>query len=167
MLAVNVFFLRHGEAGKRVSIPSKDMERSLTEAGKEEIEKIARSLERMNLEFDNVATSPLSRALETAEIVVRTQKKSGKVELWDELRPEGNKLDLFRKLSRMRQDTDVLLVGHEPYLSNVIGEIISGNLACRIVIKKGGLARVQITSFSPKPSGELRWLLTPRQLKKM
>ena len=90
-----------------------------------------------------------------------------KVESWDELRPEGNRLDLFRRLSKMRQDADVLLVGHEPYLSNVIGEIISGNLASRIAIKKGGLAKVQITSFAPKPSGELRWLLTPRQLKKM
>ena len=164
---MNVFFLRHGEAGKRVAIPSKDVERSLTETGKEEIEKIARSFESMDLEFDKIATSPLARALETAEIVARIQKKSGKVELWDELRPEGNRLDFFRRLSKIRQDAEVLLVGHEPYLSNVIGEIISGNLASRIVIKKGGFARVQITSFSPKPSGELRWLLTPRQLKKM
>jgi len=167
MEAVNVFFLRHGEAGRRVAIPSKDMERSLTETGKEEIEKIARSLENMDLEFDKIATSPLARAHETAEIVARIQKKSGKVELWDELRPEGNRLDLFRRLSKMRQDADVLLVGHEPQLSNAIGEIISGNLASRIVIKKGGLARIEITSFSPKPSGELRLLLTPRQLKKM
>lgn len=167
MLAVNVFFLRHGEAGKRVAIPSKDMERALTETGKDEIEEIAESFERMDLEFNKIASSPLARARETAEIVASVQKKSGKLELWDELRPEGNRLDLFRRLSKIRQDSDVLLVGHEPYLSNVIGEIISGNLASRIVIKKGGFARVEITSFSPKPSGELRWLLTPRQLKRM
>lgn len=164
---MNVFFLRHGEAGNRVAIPSKDFERSLTETGKIEIEKIAYSLERMDLEFDKIATSPLARAHETAEIVAKAQRKPDKVESWDELRPEGNRLDLFRRLSKMRQDADVLLVGHEPYLSNLIGEIISGNLACRIVLKKGGLARVQITSFAPKPSGELRWLLTPRQLKKI
>jgi phosphohistidine phosphatase len=163
---VNVFFLRHGEAGKRVAIPSKDVERALTETGKKEIEKIAASFERMDLKFSKIAASPLARARETAEIIANAQK-SGKVELWDELRPEGNRLDLFRRLSKIRQDADVLLVGHEPYLSNVIGEIISGNLASRIVVKKGGMARVQITSFAPKPSGELRWLLTPRQLKKM
>lgn len=164
---MHVFFLRHGEAGRRVSIPSKDMERALTESGKREIEEVGESLERMNLEFNKIVSSPLARARETAEIVANNQKKSGKVELWDELRPEGNRLDLFRKLSKIRQDADVLIVGHEPYLSNVIGEIISGNLASRIAIKKGGLARVQILSFSPKPSGELRWLLTPRQLRKM
>lgn len=164
---MDVFFLRHGEAGNRVAIPSKDVERALTESGKEEIEEIAESFERMDLEFNKIVSSPLARARETAEIVANAQKKSGKVELWDELRPEGNRLDLYRKLSRLRQDADVLLVGHEPYLSNVIGEIISGSLASKIKIKKGGLARVQITSFAPKPTGDLWWLLTPRQLKKM
>ena len=164
---MDVFFLRHGEAGNRVAIPSKDVERALTESGKEEIEEIAESFERMDLEFNKIVSSPLARARETAEIVANAQKKSSKVELWDELRPEGNRLDLYRKLSRLRQDADVLLVGHEPYLSNVIGEIISGSLASKIKIKKGGLARVQITSFAPKPTGDLWWLLTPRQLKKM
>ncbi len=165
---MDVFFLRHGEAGRRVSIPSKDMERALTESGKREIKQIGESLEKMDLEFNKIVSSPLARARETAEIIANNQKKPNKVELWDELRPEGNRLDLFRKLSKIRQDVDILLVGHEPYLSNVIGEIISGNnLASRIIIKKGGLARVRISSLSPKPSGELRWLLTPRQLKKM
>jgi phosphohistidine phosphatase len=164
---VNVFFLRHGEAGKRVAIPSKDFERSLTQTGKDEIEDIARSLEKLGLDFDKIASSPLPRAHETAELVARVQRKPGKVELWDELKPEGNRLDLFRKLSKLKQDADILLVGHEPYLSNVVGEIISGNLASQIVLKKGGLAKVNITSFSPKPSGELRWLLTPGLLKKI
>jgi len=164
---VNVFFLRHGEAGNRIAVQGKDFERSLTETGKNEVEKIAESIEKMDLEFDKIVTSPLARARETAEIVAKDQRKPDKVELWDELRPEGNRLDLFRRLSKMRQDADVLLVGHEPYLSNLIGEIISGNLATKIILKKGGLAKVQITSFAPKPSGELRWLLTPKQLKKM
>ncbi len=158
--------MRHGEAGNRVAMPSKDFERALTATGKYEIEEIAESLENMNLEFVKIASSPLIRALETAEIVAKSQK-SGKVDLWDELRPEGNKQDLFRRLSKLRQDVDILLVGHDPYLSDVIGEIISGSSSSGIALKKGGLARVRIASFSPKPSGELKWLLTPKQLKKM
>lgn len=164
---MNAYFLRHGEAGKRASIPSRDFERSLTTSGQEEVEKISRSMERMGLEFDKILTSPLARALETAEIVAQFQKSFGKIEDWDELRPEGNRLDLYRKLAELKQDAHVLLVGHEPYLSTAIGEMISGNLSTRIVLKKGGLARVQITSFSPRPTGELRWLLTPKLLRKM
>lgn len=163
---MNAYFLRHGEAGKRASIPSRDFERSLTASGREEMEKIARSMEQMGLEFDKILTSPLTRARETAEILAKFQNNSGKVEDWDELRPEGNRLDLYKKLAKLKQDTHVVLIGHEPHLSSIVGEIISGSLSTRIVLKKGGLARVQITSFSPRPTGELRWLLTPKLLRK-
>lgn len=164
---MNVFFLRHGEAGKRVTIPSRDFERSLTTSGIAEIEEIAESMKDMDLEFDKITSSPLARALQTAEIVSRIYKKPGKPEVWDELRPEANRLELYRRLSRLKQDADVLLVGHDPFLTTVIGEVISGNLSTKIVLKKGGLARVQINSFTPKAAGELRWLLTPKQIKNM
>lgn len=164
---MNVFFLRHGEAGKRVTIPSRDFERSLTASGAAEIEEIAESMKDMDLEFDKIASSPLARALETAEVVARIYKKPSKPEVWDELRPEANRLDLYRRLSKLKQDADVLLVGHDPFLTTVIGEVISGSLSTKIVLKKGGLARVQFNSFTPKAAGELRWLLTPKQIKKM
>jgi phosphohistidine phosphatase SixA len=60
-----------------------------------------------------------------------------------------------------------LVVGHEPYLSGMIGELITGSRQVRIILKKAGVAKVNVTSFLPKPSGELRWLMTPRQLKKV
>lgn len=166
---MNVFVLRHGEAGTRVTMPSKDFERPLTEAGRDDIESIASSLRDLHVEFDRVATSPLQRAKETAEIVASTYKtNSPKLEIWEELRPEGNRQDTIQHLSRLRQDADVLLVGHEPYLSSLVGELITGgSTSAKISLKKGGLAKIQIHSFAPKPSGELRWLLTPRQLKKM
>lgn len=164
---MNVFFLRHGEAGKRISVPSRDFERSLTASGAEEIEEIADSMKKMDLEFDKIASSPLARALETAEIVTNVYKKSSKPEVWDELRPEANRLDLYRRLSKIKQDADVLVVGHDPFMTTVIGEIISGSMNAKISLKKAGLARVQIDSFTPRASGELRWLLTPKQIKNM
>ena len=164
---MNVFFLRHGEAGRRITILSKDFERSLTASGIAEIEEIAESMKDMGLEFDKIGSSPLARARETAEIVSKVYKKEGKLEMWDELKPEENRLDLYRRLSKMKQDADVLLVGHDPFLTTVIGEIISGSLSVKISLKKAGLARVQIYSFTPKASGELRWLLTPKQIKNM
>jgi phosphohistidine phosphatase len=168
MHSVNVFILRHGEAGTTMTMPSKDFERPLTEAGREEIESIASSIRKLNVEFDRVATSPLTRAKETAEIVVGEYKdRAPKMEIWEELRPEGNRQDVIQRLSKLRQDSDVLLVGHEPYLSTLIGEIITAGSPARISLKKGGLAKIQIHSFAPKAAGELRWLLTPRHLKKL
>jgi len=43
----------------------------------------------------------------------------------------------------------------------MIGEMISGNGNSHVALKKGGLAKIRVTSFVPKASGELRWLLTP------
>ena len=164
---MNIFVLRHGEAGSHATMPSKDLERPLTESGRDDIEQVAVSLRKLRVGFDRIAASPLKRAKETAEIVARIyEETSPKLEIWDDLRPEGSKQDALQRLSRLKQDSDVLLVGHEPYLSSMIGEIISGS-SSRILIKKGGIAKVQIRSFAPKPSGELKWLLTPRQLKKM
>ena len=61
----------------------------------------------------------------------------------------------------------MLIVGHEPYLSSLLSELISGNPRARISLKKAGMAKVTIDSLTPKASGELKWLLTPRQIKKL
>jgi phosphohistidine phosphatase len=149
-------------------MPSKDFERPLTESGRDDIELVANSLRELRVGLDKIATSPLRRAKETAEIIAGIYEENApKLEIWEELRPEGNRQEAIQRLSRLRQDADILLVGHEPYLSSLIGEIISGSSSARISLKKGGVAKIQILSFAPRPSGELRWLLTPRHLKKM
>jgi phosphohistidine phosphatase len=164
---VDLYILRHGEAGQRMSVASRDADRSLTVSGKKEVEDIARALDELDLGLDHILTSPLNRAKETAEIVSRILKLDGKLEESQELKPESARLELYRKLEKLKQDATVLLVGHEPYLSTMIGEITTGSPSSRIVLKKGGLARVHINSFAPKVSGELRWLLTPKLLKKL
>jgi phosphohistidine phosphatase len=87
---------------------------------------------------------------------------------WTELSPEGNRLDLYNKLSQLKQQSSVLVVGHEPYLSKMVSEIIfDGNNGGRIALKKAGFARIRIISSTPKFQGELRWLLTPKLLSNM
>ena len=163
---MELFILRHGEAGKRVPVASTDSERSLTVAGKEEVKEVAQSIADLGLKFDLIATSPLKRSLETAEIAAKVLKREKALEKWDELKPEGETKALYRRLAKLRQDSSVLLVGHEPYLSEMVGELI-GRRGARVSIKKSGLVRVELTSLVPTPSGELRWLLTPRLLRKV
>jgi phosphohistidine phosphatase len=164
---LNLYILRHGEAGTRAPIPSRDAERSLTVAGRREVQDIAESIDTLGVKFDKILTSPLRRAHETAAIVARTLKSLNKLEDSDDLRPEGNRTELYRRLSNFRQDDLILLVGHEPYLSTLISEVISGSTNSRISLKKAGMAKLRINSFLPKPSGELRWLLTPKQIRRM
>ncbi len=164
---LNLYLLRHGEAGNRTAIPVKDAERSLTVAGRKELEEIAASMLSQGMRFDRILASPLKRAYETGAIVSKTFKTMNVLEQWNELRPEASRPDLYRRLSKLKQNSEILLVGHEPYLGMVIGEMISGNGNSHITLKKGGLAKIRVTSFVPKASGELRWLLTPKQIRKL
>jgi len=147
--------------------PEKDAERPLTPVGRREVVDIAIALQSLGTKFDVVASSPLKRALETAEIVARKFKKLNQLEEWDELKPAGDTSKLFRKLSRLKVTSRILVVGHEPCLSSMIGEIVAGKTSLNLVLKKGGLAKVRINTFKPRISGELRWLLTPKMMTKM
>jgi phosphohistidine phosphatase len=162
---LDLYIARHGEAGKSLANARRNDERSLTTEGRREAERLGELASEMMLRFDEVASSPLPRARETAEAIVKLQKKV-KLQLWDELRPEGNKSAALDRLSKIGHGSKVLLVGHEPYLTSLIGDLL-GAKAAGIVLKKGGLARIHVTSFSPSPRGELRWLLSPRLVKRI
>jgi len=168
---MELYLLRHGEAGKRIPVASKDSGRALTAAGKQEIEEVGKAMAKLGYSFDVVASSPLKRAKETADIVSEVLKRKNQVEEWPELSPEADRSDFYRRLSRVRPGSKVLCVGHEPYLSIALGEIAGrggeDSAGFRISLKKGGLAKLLVTGFNPRISGELRWLLTPKQIRRM
>ena len=167
---MELYLLRHGEAGKRVPASAMDMERSLTAAGKEEVEEIGEGMSALGLKLDVVASSPLKRAEDTAVMVNRALKRKADVEVWPELSPEGGRDALFRRLQKLKRDSEVLCVGHEPFLTDLVSEIVGGGGRAggiRMVLRKGGLVRVTVTGFAPRINGELRWLLTPKLMKKL
>ena len=168
---MELYLLRHGEAGKRMTATAKDYERPLTATGEEEVEEIGEALRESGFKFDLIATSPLKRAKDTAEIVNKALRRKGKVEEWHELAPEGGRQSLYRRLARIKPGASVLCVGHEPYLTIAIGEMISrggtSSAGSRIALKKGGMAKVSISGFSPTIIGELRWLLTAKQVRRL
>jgi phosphohistidine phosphatase len=164
---LDLFVLRHGDAGRKIAAGSTDAKRALTVAGQKEIEDISKSLKDLGIKINFVITSPLKRAQETATIVAKTLKVQSKMQEWNELTPEANRIKLYGKLSSYKQDASILIVGHNPYLSEMISEIISEDKNGHIDLKKGGVARIRITSSNPAFKGELKWLITPRLLKRL
>ena len=165
---MDLFILRHGDAGNRLSDPIKDTKRQLTVSGKKEVVEIAKSLKKLGVKFNIIFSSPLARAFQTAKIIAEEYKFTKQIEQSEELKPNGSKDFLYNKLSKLNIDSVILIVGHEPYLSSMINDIISNNKnSNNIILKKAGLSRIKITSTVPKLKGELRWLLTPRILKKI
>ena len=168
---MDLYLLRNGEAGKRMPAAAEDTERALTASGRREIEEVAEGIEGLGHRFDVLATSPLRRARETALVVNKVLGRKASVEEWQELSPEGSRSAFYRRLAKLRPGSVVMCVGHEPYLTVAIGEMTGrggdASAGFRISLKKGGLAKLSITGFNPRISGELRWLLTPRQVRKM
>jgi phosphohistidine phosphatase len=168
---MELYLFRHGEAGSRLPLTSKDQDRALTAEGREEVQAAGKALAKLELKFDVVAKSPLKRAKDTASILNSALRRREPVEVWEELKPEGSKNSFYRRLAKFRVNSSVLCVGHEPYLTTAIGEITSigreDSAGFRIVLKKAGMARVNVLGFSPRIRGELRWLLTPRQVRRL
>lgn len=149
---MKLYFLRHGIAQ---DIAPSDYERKLTPEGIAKLEKSAQVIERLGLEIDYVFTSPRVRAVETAQIVANQLTLS--ISVRDELNFQFSQQNLPELLNGLDSSTNILLVGHEPTFSSVI-EALTG---ARVDMKKGGLARVDITRTSPL-SGILVWLIAPR-----
>jgi len=141
-----------------------DTERRLTKKGHEDITAVARWMAAEGLSFDMIATSPLARARETATIVAEVLGIPDKLVIWKILAPGGNSDAICREIDRHAEAGAVLLVGHEPLLSSLISRIIAGDENAGIAMTKGALAKIRNYSFHQRPSGELHWLLTKKQM---
>jgi phosphohistidine phosphatase len=158
---MELFILRHGEAGQR-SASAGDRKRPLTSTGKLEISEIAKALK-----FDLILTSPLKRAYDTATIVSKVFHIVNKVQVWNELAPEGKKTDLYRKISELKEEYIVLMVGHQPLLGEMANDMIHRGKSspCNLVLKKGGIMRIRLLTKGNVPRGELLWLMSPGLLR--
>ena len=163
---MELFILRHGEAGQTSSSSAGDRKRPLTSSGKLEISEIAKALKIIGLNFDLILTSPLKRAYDTATIVSKVFNIVNKVQVWNELAPEGQKTDLYRKISELKEEYIVLMVGHQPLLGEMANDMIHRGKSspCKLVLKKGGIMRIRLLTRGNVPRGELLWLMSPRLL---
>jgi phosphohistidine phosphatase len=165
---MDLYILRHGDAGPHLSSKMDDKNRSLTTLGKNDIADVARALKKFGVKIDIIFSSPLNRAYESAVIVSNILKTNGKVKVLEDLAPEGKRPIVYQQLSKQKEESVILIVGHEPQLGEIINEIIhkdAENLS-NLELKKGGIVRLRMLSFKDVPFGELRWLMSPELLRK-
>lgn len=154
---MNVFVLRHGKAAPPSRRIPSDHDRPLTTPGRRELAKTGRALRRMGIRPDTLASSPLLRAVQTAEVI--SGYVGADMEIWDGLKPETSPTHTIDVIRSTGADS-IMVVGHEPHLTNLISHMISGRDAY-MSLKKGGLACVRL---SVPGRGELRYILTPKQM---
>jgi phosphohistidine phosphatase len=155
-MARQLWLLRHAEAephGARV-----DADRRLTERGERQARAAGIALARLGAVFDAVLFSPKVRARETAELAAE-QWEAAQRERLRVYEPLAHGLDareVLAELAGVTADGRLLMVGHEPDLSGVVGDLTGA----RADLKKGGLAIVRLEGVG----GELAVLMRPREL---
>jgi phosphohistidine phosphatase len=154
---MRVYFLRHGKAEDRATWRGDDAARPLTAEGEEALRREAKALRAVDLALDLIVTSPLARARGTAEIVADELGLGGRLVEDARLAPGFDVRHLEHLLAAHGPAESVMVVGHEPDFSHTVAELIGGG---DIVMKKGGLARVDVTAPAAG-GGQLVWLLTP------
>lgn len=164
-----LYFLRHGLAAERnVHKFKHDADRPLTAEGKRKLEKIAAAMQRLELAFDLILSSPLVRARQTAEIVASAFHSRNKLCYSEALAPEGATAGVIRALKALDpQPESLLLVGHEPQMSRLISVLLAGDPGCALLLKKGGLCKLELPALRHGRCAILHWLLAPKQMSLM
>ncbi len=163
---MELYILRHAIAVQR-GTPGyeRDSERPLTPKGVKKMRAIAKGMQALGLDFDLILSSPFPRAKETAEIVAKTFKALKKLKFSDSLAVGGDAAELIDELNQTyNSHQSILLVGHEPYLSDLISVLVAGDSRIDVTMKKGGLCKLTVNSLQYARCATLDWLIAPRHL---
>lgn len=163
---MNIFILRHGIAVDR-GTPGfdSDSERPLTPKGERKLLQVADAMEAMNLNFDIILTSPFIRARDTARIIADSLGAKKRLQETDDLTPGGSPKNLIEHIQAIKPAPEnILLVGHEPYLSQLVSFLIAGDIHALVLLKKGGLCKLNTDGLRYARCAMLEWLLTPKQM---
>ena len=115
---MKIFLIRHGHAVDSDHQLS-DGERFLSKKGRKSVREVGRALRKAGVSFDVVLTSPLTRAVQTAELLAEQVGFEGVVEVLPSLLPIG---PIETAASAIQQHSrSVAVVGHEPSISALVG----------------------------------------------
>jgi phosphohistidine phosphatase len=165
---VKLLVIRHGPAGDREEwerTGKDDSLRPLTPKGKKDVRRAAPGLVRLVPSLDLIATSPWTRAAQTADIV--NQEYGVDVEEVEELTSDHRPEQLSPWLEQQRERETVAVVGHEPHLGLLVGYLLSGRSASLVNLKKGGACLLELGDPAKPGSGCLQWLMTDRELRRL
>jgi phosphohistidine phosphatase len=157
-----LYFLRHASAGEHFINPKKDEKRALDKEGIEQCGYVGRALAALQVQVDTIISSPLKRCTQTASLVGNELGYEGKLQIETGLRPEASLADFRKLLDKYSRLEAVMVVGHNPNLSQFLGSVISeSGCEASLELKKGSIAKVELR----RASGTLQWCLTPKVLR--
>ena len=154
-----IYFVRHASAGQSVANPKKDEKRPLDSDGIEQCGYVGRALAAINAQPDVIISSPLKRATQTASLVGNELGYEGKLQLDPAMKPNASYADFRRMLEKYSRYEAIMVVGHNPSITEFLARIVvkSGSEAL-VDFKKGAVARVETV----RHAAALNWFFTPK-----
>lgn len=165
-----ISIMRHGLAVERghPDYPD-DAARPLTRKGARRIARIVRGLRRLDLSIDRILSSPHYRCRQTADIAAaELQLPPTTVVDSKNLMPGANPIALVQDLFNQPMPNSVLVVGHQPELTELISLLITGDVhAVDVPMKKGAVALVECDNPPTLERGTLHFLMQPAMLRRL
>lgn len=160
---IRIYLVRHGIAldhADKGDLP--DDSRPLTEKGRRRFRRLARTFARLGEPVERLFTSPLPRAVQTAEILASALRR-GEVGILESLRPSAPPEALLQEVAKKAKGAQsVALVGHDPQMTllvELLGEVPPG---AAVDFKKGSIVRIDVADLAAAKAGEPVWWLKPK-----
>ncbi len=150
----------HAETG------ADDALRPLAPKGVKRMRRTTRGLKALVPHIDLLATSPLVRAAQTADIVAAAYPGLAPTEL-DALAPDGERRAILSWLQMQAEDATIAIVGHEPNLGNLVSWLLASPESHFLELKKGGACRLTWHNHVTAGDAHLVWMLTAGQLRRI
>ena len=162
---MKIYLIRHSNAVDPGTPGYEDDSlRPLTEKGRDKMKTIASALKGLNIKPDLIVSSPYVRARQTAEILAKVLKYKQELVFNGTLVPMGNADNIIGEINEKYSVDELVLVGHEPCLSGLIGTLTAGNPDLAFNFKNGGVCCLSSDDLHTERKAVLEWLLTPKIL---
>jgi phosphohistidine phosphatase len=160
-----LYVVRHAIAAERGADWPDDDQRPLTEKGIARFKDGLAGLTWLDVVLDEIFTSPLVRAKQTADLLAAEISGRPPVKLLPVLAPGHAPEEVMSQLARVARRRRIALVGHEPGL----GELASHLLGTKrpLLFRKGGVCRIDLQGLTGKRAGSLTWFVTPKMLRQL
>lgn len=159
-----VYFFRHASANQHKILPKEDEKRPIDKVGEQQCHVVGRALVALGVEVDTVISSPLTRAVQTAELAVTELGFKDRIVISDAMRPEASYDQFHDLLEHYSTSKAIMVVGHNPSITEFLLRMVTGSDHSECIdFKKGAVAKVDFEDGK----GVLNWLFTPKMASKL
>ena len=165
MATCELYIVRHAIAAERGSEWPDDTKRPLTERGIHRFKQEVAGLRSLDASIDEIITSPLVRAKQTADLLAAGLGGKPVVRILKALEPGHSPTAIIGQVAKLARRNRIAIVGHEPGLGELAAHLLGASRP--LPFRKGSICRIDLESLTSKRAGSLIWFVTPKILREL